>query len=186
MGGIRRVKDAAGFSQETPSTQMFARPDALIERISKVENSAKSSVRELTRPEEMDHYLPIWTECFPDQDQSLDVNDHKALLRAGEKGVRFFACFDGDTAISSGYMFHQPGDPMALLCGGATRSAWRKRGAYLALIAMRAHVAKAAGVSTLCVDASPQSAPILQRLGFIANDEVIFFEKTFPENPLRV
>jgi hypothetical protein len=184
--GSRDALLAAGFAKEEPSVQHFIAPATLFENVRHGSRDPALRVSELTREHEIEDYLPIWKECFLGQDQQRYVDDYKAIIRRGERGVRFFACYDGDEPVASGYMFHQPGFPMALLCGGATRTAWRKRGAYLSLIAVRAQAALDANVQTLCVDASPQSAPILQRLGFIANDEVIFFEKTFPENPLRV
>jgi hypothetical protein len=184
--GVREALRAAGYSEDPyPILQMFIPARMLFNNAIQQIATSNFVVRELTRPEQMDDYLPIWQECFPGQDQSRYVNDYKALLRAGAIGVRFFAAYDADVAVSSGYMFHQPHYPMALLCGGATREAWRKRGAYFSLIAKRAQISMEAGVETLCVDASPDSRPILERLGFVANDDVIFFEKSFNENALR-
>jgi len=54
------------------------------------------------------------------------------------------------------------------LWGGATLAEWRGRGIYRALVARRAQLAAARGVRYLQVDASSDSAPILQRLGFQA------------------
>jgi GNAT superfamily N-acetyltransferase len=59
-----------------------------------------------------------------------------------------------------------PGTPFAGLWGGGTVEAWRGRGIYRALVAHRAQVAAARGYHYLQVDASSQSRPILERLGF--------------------
>ena len=48
----------------------------------------------------------------------------------------------------------------------STLAAWRGRGIYRALVAVRARRAVARGVRYLQVDASDDSAPILRRLGF--------------------
>jgi GNAT superfamily N-acetyltransferase len=54
------------------------------------------------------------------------------------------------------------------LWGGATLAEWRGLGIYRALVARRAQLAAGRGVCYLQVDASGDSAPILQRLGFQA------------------
>jgi GNAT superfamily N-acetyltransferase len=51
--------------------------------------------------------------------------------------------------------------------GGGTLPAWRGRGIYRALVAYRAGLAAARGYRYLQVDASPDSRPILERLGFV-------------------
>jgi hypothetical protein len=52
--------------------------------------------------------------------------------------------------------------------GGSTLAAWRRRGIYRALVAIRAQRAAVRGVRYLEVDASDKSAPILRQLGFRA------------------
>jgi GNAT superfamily N-acetyltransferase len=59
------------------------------------------------------------------------------------------------------------GSPFATLHGGATLPAWRRRGIYRALVAWRATRAAASGRPYLRVDASADSRPILERLGFV-------------------
>lgn len=59
-----------------------------------------------------------------------------------------------------------PGTGFAGLWGGGTLPGWRGRGLYRALVAHRAAVAAARGVRWLQVDASPESEPVLARLGF--------------------
>jgi GNAT superfamily N-acetyltransferase len=60
---------------------------------------------------------------------------------------------------------HQ-GTEFAGLWGGGTVPEWRGRGIYRALIAFRARIAAERGYRYLQVDASDQSRPILERLGF--------------------
>ncbi|HVB27523.1 MAG TPA: GNAT family N-acetyltransferase, partial [Mycobacteriales bacterium] len=59
-----------------------------------------------------------------------------------------------------------PGRDFASLWGGGTLPAWRRRGIYRALVAHRAQLAAARGYRFLQVDASAQSRPVLERLGF--------------------
>ncbi|SES23271.1 Acetyltransferase (GNAT) domain-containing protein [Streptomyces sp. yr375] len=74
----------------------------------------------------------------------------------------------GDVPVSSARMELIPGTSFAGLWGGGTVEAWRGRGVYRALIAHRARIAAERGYRYLQVDASDQSRPILQRLGFAA------------------
>jgi GNAT superfamily N-acetyltransferase len=68
--------------------------------------------------------------------------------------------------VAAGWLEMHPGSHFAGLWGGATLAQWRGRGIYRALVARRAQLAAARGVRYLQVDASSDSAPILQRLGF--------------------
>ena len=61
-----------------------------------------------------------------------------------------------------------PGTDFAGLWGGSTLPAWRGRGIYRALVARRAQLAVGHGYRFLQVDASDDSRPILERLGFVA------------------
>ncbi|GHB56327.1 hypothetical protein GCM10010331_50350 [Streptomyces xanthochromogenes] len=74
----------------------------------------------------------------------------------------------GDVPVSSARMDFHLGTEFASLWGGGTAPEWRGRGIYRALIAYRARIAAERGYRYLQVDASDQSRPILQRLGFTA------------------
>ncbi|UYQ64572.1 GNAT family N-acetyltransferase [Streptomyces peucetius] len=74
----------------------------------------------------------------------------------------------GDLPVCSARMERYPGTDFAGLWGGGTLAAWRGRGIYRALVAHRARLAVAKGVRHLQVDASDDSRPILERLGFTA------------------
>jgi GNAT superfamily N-acetyltransferase len=62
--------------------------------------------------------------------------------------------------------FHR-GTEFASLWGGGTVRAFRGRGIYRALVAHRARLAAERGFRYLQVDASAESRPILERLGFV-------------------
>ncbi|TDE22052.1 GNAT family N-acetyltransferase [Nonomuraea mesophila] len=72
----------------------------------------------------------------------------------------------GDVPVSAARMDLYPGTGFAGLWGGGTVPGRRGRGLYRALVAWRAREAVARGYSYLQVDASSQSRPILERLGF--------------------
>ncbi|KOU69124.1 GCN5 family acetyltransferase [Streptomyces sp. MMG1533] len=72
----------------------------------------------------------------------------------------------GDTPVSAARMELVPGTRFAGLWGGGTVEDWRGRGIYRALVAQRARAAVDRGYRYLQVDATSQSRPILERLGF--------------------
>ena len=71
------------------------------------------------------------------------------------------------TPIAAGRVEFHLGTEFASLWGGGTLPAWRRRGVFRALVAHRATLASARGFRYLQVDASPDSRPILERLGFV-------------------
>jgi GNAT superfamily N-acetyltransferase len=71
------------------------------------------------------------------------------------------------TPIAAGRVEFHLGTDFASLWGGGTLPAWRGRGVFRSLVAHRATLASARGFRYLQVDASPDSRPILQRLGFV-------------------
>lgn len=69
--------------------------------------------------------------------------------------------------VSSARLEIVPGTEFGGLWGGSTLAEWRGRGIYRALIAHRAQVAIERGIKYLQVDATEDSRPILERLGFV-------------------
>ena len=100
--------------------------------------------------------------------------DHSALgktLLAGparqHRTAVAVVAFAGSTPIAAGRVEFHAGTDFASLWGGGTLPAWRGRGVFRSLVAYRAALASARGFRYLQVDASPDSRPILQRLGFV-------------------
>ena len=100
--------------------------------------------------------------------------DHSALGRAllaelarRPSRPRPWSPWPDETPIAAGRVEFHPGTDFASLWGGGTLPAWRGRGVFRALVAHRAALASARGFRYLQVDASPDSRPILERLGFV-------------------
>ena len=95
--------------------------------------------------------------------------DHAAvgrkLLADGQNQLGFVVIADGGPVSAARVEFHH-GTEFASLWGGGTLASWRGRGLFKALVAHRAGLAAAKGFRYLQVDASDDSSPILQRLGF--------------------
>ena len=172
---------ADGFERDADAIQHFISTQRLVENTASAASPKGIEIRELASPLEIEDYVGVWDDAWPTMPNARYVRDYQLLMESGERGLRFWAAYDGAMAVSSGYLVHPPGYPMALLCGGVTRKAYQRRGTYHALVAARARAAVAAGVQTLCVDASSESAPVLQKLGFAPQRNVQFFEKTFAQ-----
>lgn len=72
----------------------------------------------------------------------------------------------GEEPVSAARIEFLPSTEFAGLWGGGTLREWRRRGIYRALVRYRAELAAARGYKYLTVDASEDSRPILERVGF--------------------
>ncbi len=76
------------------------------------------------------------------------------------------AVAEGGTVVSAAWARFHLGTDFASLWGGSTLPEYQRRGMYRALVARRAAEAAERGFRFLQVDASDDSRPILERLGF--------------------
>ena len=86
-------------------------------------------------------------------------------IRAGR--TRMVVAFAGERPVSMGRVEFYAGTEFGGLFGGATVPEFRGRGIFRAIVAQRVAWAMAAGHRYLQTDASDDSRPILERLGFI-------------------
>jgi hypothetical protein len=107
--------------------------------------------------------LRVHREVFGSVHEGLG-RDLLAGLREGRQ--RAVVAWAGDRPICSGRVEFNEGTDFASLYGGGTVEDWRGRGVFRALVAYRAAQAAARGFRYLQTDASDDSNPILQRLGF--------------------
>jgi len=89
-------------------------------------------------------------------------------LAADPVGLAIFVAEADGLVVSAGWVRFPSGTDFATLWGGATLPPWRGRGIYRALVRRRAQLAAERGRRYLEVDASADSRPILERLGFRA------------------
>jgi hypothetical protein len=86
---------------------------------------------------------------------------------APEQMSVYVAYVDGDRA-ACGRVHFAPPNPIAELAGGRTKTTYRRRGLFMAVVAARVAEALDRGCTYVCVDALPTSEPILRRQGFVA------------------
>ncbi|MFI6349560.1 GNAT family N-acetyltransferase [Streptomyces sp. NPDC050560] len=100
-----------------------------------------------------------------DDDWSWLADDLIGRRAAAPDDVVVLVAEAGGEVVCAAWLEFRPGTEFGLLWGGSTLAEWRGRGIYRALVSARANLAAARGARYLQVDASPDSAPILRRLG---------------------
>jgi GNAT superfamily N-acetyltransferase len=91
----------------------------------------------------------------------------EAELRGDPDGLTVLVAEAGALVVCAAWIRFPRDTEFATLWGGATLHEWRRRGIYRATVAYRANLAVARRVRYLETDASDDSRPILERLGFV-------------------
>lgn len=101
-------------------------------------------------------------------DDYSDFTDNLAVEReADPSGMSIVVAEAGDAVVSAAWVRFERRTEFATMWGGATLKEWRGRGIYRATVAHRANLAAERGFRYLETDASSDSRPILERLGFV-------------------
>jgi GNAT superfamily N-acetyltransferase len=155
---------AAGFEPEEQETVVIAPVEAIAR---KPQLPAGVSLREVTSREDLEriaaHELAVWND---DHSGLADMLEGEVL--ADPDALTVLVAEAGETVVCAAWIRYERGTEFATLWGGATLPEWRRRGIYRALVAYRANLAAARGFRYLETDASDDSRPILERLGFVA------------------
>ncbi|MEU9301049.1 GNAT family N-acetyltransferase [Streptomyces sp. NPDC048269] len=154
---------AAGFVPEPAETLMVGRTEELAAL--PVEPPEGITLRVVTDEAGVDLMMEVHARAFGTERPHIR-EQMLSLLRDEPDGIEAVLAMAGDTPVSAARMEMPPGAPFAGLWGGGTDPRWRGRGIYRLLVAHRARVAAARGIPYLQVDASSDSRPILERLGF--------------------
>jgi GNAT superfamily N-acetyltransferase len=155
----RRLR-AHGFVPEDQETVVIGRAEQMAVEPVLPDGVASREVRA-----DVDlHRIAAMEDAVWGEDKST-AEDLSRRVAAGDTDV-IVAEADGEV-VSAGWAVYKPGTDFAGLWGGSTLPAWRGRGIYRALVARRAQLAVARGYRYLQVDASDESRPILERLGFV-------------------
>jgi GNAT superfamily N-acetyltransferase len=124
-------------------------------------------LRQVTERADMDRIAAMQSIVW-DEDCSWQAGELAESVAAAPDDLLVWTAEADGVVVSAARIEFRPGTEFAGLWGGSTLPRWRGRGIYRALVARRAQQAAARGVRYLQVDASPDSAPILRRLGFEA------------------
>jgi GNAT superfamily N-acetyltransferase len=155
---------AAGFVPEEQETLLVAP----LERLAlDAAPPPGVDVREVEGPADYDRIAALEAAVWGDDASVGWIEGLAEEQRADPEGTRVFLALAGDIAVSAGWIRFPSDTAFGTLWGGATRKEWRGRGIYRSLVAARARLAAERGRRYLQVDASDDSRPILERLGFI-------------------
>ena len=154
---------AAGFQPEPTETIVIAPVDAIA---TEPQLPDGVTLREVTERHDFERIAAmenrVWDDphtWLPDMLQSeRDVDPNSLTIVVAEAG---------DDVVCAAWIRYATGTEFGTLWGGATLPEWRRRGIYKTTVAYRANLARARGFSYLETDASDDSNPILQRLGFV-------------------
>ncbi|MFD8609065.1 GNAT family N-acetyltransferase [Streptomyces sp. NPDC059631] len=157
----KRLTDA-GFTAEPPETLMVAEIAGLA-----LDTALPDGVSLHAVTDEAGVHLmgEAHTKAFGSDPADLRHRVLTQLSAAPDTLAAFVVLADGEP-VSSARAELLPDTRFAGLWGGGTAEGWRGRGIYRALVAHRARIAAERGYAYLHVDASDESRPILQRLGF--------------------
>jgi hypothetical protein len=153
----------AGFTAQEPEALMVA---AIADLDTEVPAPPGVELVSIDDRAGVDRLLAVGREVFGSDHGSLG----QALLgrlHADPPAVAALIAMAGDTPIAGGRVEFYFGTDFAGLWGGGTLVPWRGRGVFRSLVSRRAALAAANGFRFLQVDASSQSRPILERLGFV-------------------
>jgi GNAT superfamily N-acetyltransferase len=157
---------AAGFVPEDEETVVIAPVDDVASRPLLPE---EVSLREVTERSDLDRIAAFEQAAWEDEaDHSWIAATLDAERTADPEGLSIVVAEVGGSIVCAGWVRFQRGTDFATLWGGATLPAWRGRGIYRATVEYRAGLAAERGFRFVEVDASSDSRPILERLGFSA------------------
>jgi GNAT superfamily N-acetyltransferase len=156
---------AAGFVAEDLETVVIAETAALLD-----ETHAPGGValREVGDQVDLERIGELEAAAWGHGGESWYPTALEQELAADPSGLAIFLAEADGLVVSAGWVRFPSGTEFATLWGGATLPAWRGRGVYRALVRRRAQLADERGRRYLEVDASADSRPILERLGFRA------------------
>ncbi|NMO56884.1 GNAT family N-acetyltransferase [Actinoplanes sp. TBRC 11911] len=154
----------AGFTPDDEETVVVGLAADLI---TAGETPAGVTIRATTDPADLRRIAAMESEVWS-QDWSWLADDLHNRIETAPDNIVVLVAEAGGEVVSAAWLVIMPGTEFAALWGGSTLAGWRRKGIYRALVARRAQTATARGIKYLLVDASTDSAPILQRLGLHA------------------
>jgi GNAT superfamily N-acetyltransferase len=172
---------AAGFVPEEMETIVIA-PVADIAGEPRLPDDV--SLREVTTRADFERIAALEQAVWGDQDQQSWLVDMLESERAVDPDALTIVVAEaGVNVVCAAWIRFERDTEFATLWGGATLPEWRRRGIYRATVAHRGNLAAGRGFRYLETDASDDSRPILERLGFTAVTTSTPYVWSPPTNP---
>jgi hypothetical protein len=156
---------AHGFEPDETETLMFL--DLATWRLSFAAPEGVQ-IRRVADQQGLDDLMTVMSEAFgrnPD-DQRWLFDELKATCLTANPIVLAYVAYSDEAPVAAGRMESAPGYAFASIWGGCTIPAFRHRGIFRALVAIRIDEARRRAHTHMAVDAADTSRPILERLGF--------------------
>lgn len=156
----------AGFVAEERETVVIGESADIVERLAGRDSVEGVTIRRTGDKADFERIAAMESTVW-NQDWSWLTDDLVSRHATGLTDI-FIAEADGEgEVVSAAWAVYKKGTDFTGLWGGSTLAEWRGKGIYKALVAVRAARALELGYRYLQVDASDDSSPILQRLGFL-------------------
>ncbi len=127
------------------------------------------SLREVTERSDFDRIAAVQPVIWQEDDEPTWLAESlEAEKRADPDALTVVVAEARRAVVCAAWVRFEQGTDFATLWGGGTVPAWRGRGVYRATVAYRANLAAERGFRFIEVDASSDSRPILERLGFVS------------------
>jgi len=153
---------AAGFVPEATETIVIAPVDEIADEPRLPEGV---SLREVTDRADFERIAAMETRVWGERNSWLpDMLESERSV--DPDALTVVAAEAGDTVVCAAWIRYPSGTEFGTLWGGATLPEWRRQGIYRATVAYRANLARQRSFRYLETDASDDSRPILERLGF--------------------
>lgn len=130
--------------------------------------SPRNDVRQVRDADEIDHIVSIRENVWSEKSTPWSGTHLRRALADGTNTISIYIAYvDGIPASAAWIDFDPSGkSQFAGLWGGSTLPAYRQRGLYTDLVAVRAQEARQRGIKFLTIDASPMSRAVLEKFGF--------------------
>ncbi|MCW3815413.1 GNAT family N-acetyltransferase [Micromonospora sp. DR5-3] len=156
---------AAGFVPEDLETVVVGPVAALAAAVPVLPEGVR--LREVTAREDLER-IAAMEEAVWHEDRSHLVIGLAKEIAADPQSITVVVAEADGVVVSAGWVRYLRDTSFATLWGGSTLPEWRKKGIYRALVANRARLAEQRGKTLVQVDCSPDSRPVLERLGLVA------------------
>lgn len=147
-----------GEEEAVMALDLHRAPEALLQPVS-------ADVRRLTHPTEVSQVVEI-EEAVWGGDRSSWGERLAAEMQTAPDFLSIYVAYVQGQPACAGWLNFSPDSQFASLWGGSTRTEFRNKGLYTAVLAVRVQEAIQRGYRFLTIDASPMSRPIVAKHGF--------------------
>jgi hypothetical protein len=171
---------AHGFVPDDQETVLIASVDDVTGEVGALDGA---SLREVSERDDLDRIGAMEEAIWHDGRAGWLADSLENEQAVDPQAIAIVVAESTEDVVCAGWVRFVSGTDFATLWGGGTLPGWRRRGIYRAVVTYRANLAAEREFRYLQVDASSESRPILERMGFIAVTTTTPFSWTPPAAP---